>query len=255
MLKIRNLDAGYGSLNVLRRVSIHVRSGEIVTIIGANGAGKTTLLKTITGLIRAQSGEVLFNNADIGAVPTERIVFSGCSLVPEGRQVFPAMPVKENLLLGAYVQFKRGKKREIEQDLGRVYGLFPVLKQREHQLAGTLSGGEQQMLAMARALMARPSLIMLDEPSMGLAPLMVKEIFNIIVRIREEGSTVLLVEQNARSALRIANRGYVLETGRIMLEGEAEDLLANRDVQRAYLGRDLDSENAMQGPGAGGQGK
>ena len=247
MLRIRNLDAGYGSLNVLRRVSIHVRSGEIVTIIGANGAGKTTLLKTITGLIRAQSGEVLFNNADIGHVPTERIVSSGCSLVPEGRQVFPAMPVKENLLLGAYVQFKRGKKQEIERDLGRVYGLFPVLKQREHQLAGTLSGGEQQMLAMARALMARPALIMLDEPSMGLAPLMVKEIFNIIVRIREEGSTVLLVEQNARSALRIANRGYVLETGRIMLEGEAEDLLANRDVQRAYLGRDID-ENKEQGP-------
>jgi branched-chain amino acid transport system ATP-binding protein len=249
MLRIRNLDAGYGSLNVLRRVSIHVRSGEIVTIIGANGAGKTTLLKTITGLIRAQSGEVLFNNADIGHVPTERIVSSGCSLVPEGRQVFPAMPVKENLLLGAYVQFKRGKKQEIERDLGRVYGLFPVLKQREHQLAGTLSGGEQQMLAMARALMARPSLIMLDEPSMGLAPLMVKEIFNIIVRIREEGSTVLLVEQNARSALRIANRGYVLETGRIMLEGEAEDLLANRDVQRAYLGRDID-ENMEQGQGS-----
>jgi len=240
MLRIRNLDAGYGSLNVLRRVSIHVRPGEIVTIIGANGAGKTTLLKTITGLIRAQSGEILFNGLDIGNVPTERIVSGGCSLVPEGRQVFPAMPVKENLLLGAYVQFKRGKKQEIEQDLKRAYELFPVLRQREHQLAGTLSGGEQQMLAMARALMARPSLIMLDEPSMGLAPLMVKEIFNIIVRIREEGSTVLLVEQNARSALRIASRGYVLETGRIMLEGEAEDLMANRDVQRAYLGRDID---------------
>ena len=242
MLRIRNLDAGYGNLNVLRRVSIHVQPGEIVTIIGANGAGKTTLLKTITGLIRAQAGEVLFNGQDISKAPTEQIVYRGCSLVPEGRQVFPAMPVRENLLLGAYVQFKRGHKQEVEQDLGRVYGLFPVLKQREHQLAGTLSGGEQQMLAMGRALMARPKLIMLDEPSMGLAPLMVKEIFNIIVRISKEGNTVLLVEQNARSALKIANRGYVLETGRVILEGAAEDLLANRDVQRAYLGRDIDTE-------------
>ena len=244
MLKIRNLDAGYGGLTVLRRLSLHVKSGEIVTIIGANGAGKTTLLKTITGLLRAQAGEIEFNGRDIGRVPTERIVFSGCSLVPEGRQVFPAMPVKENLLLGAYVQFKRGNKHEVERDLGLVNSLFPVLKQREHQLAGTLSGGEQQMLAIGRAIMARPKLIMLDEPSMGLAPIMVKEIFNIIVKLREEGNTVLLVEQNARSALKIANRGYVLETGRIILSGEADDLLANRDVQRAYLGRDLDNDAA-----------
>jgi branched-chain amino acid transport system ATP-binding protein len=240
MLKIRNLDAGYGGLSVLRRLSLHVKAGEIVTIIGANGAGKTTLLKTITGLLRARAGEILFDDRDILRVPTERIVFSGCSLVPEGRQVFPAMPVHENLLLGAYVQFKRGNKHEVERDLGRIYSLFPVLKQREHQLAGTLSGGEQQMLAIGRALMARPKLLMLDEPSMGLAPIMVKEIFNIIVKLREEGNTVLLVEQNARSALRIANRGYVLETGRIILAGEAEELLANRDVQRAYLGREID---------------
>jgi branched-chain amino acid transport system ATP-binding protein len=240
MLKIRNLDSGYGNLMVLRRVSLHVNPGEIVTIIGANGAGKSTLLKTITGLVSAQAGDIEFNGRNIRHVPTEQIVRDGCSLVPEGRQVFPAMPVSENLLLGAYVQLKRGKKHEVERDLEHVYGIFPILKQREHQLAGTLSGGEQQMLAMARALMARPSLIMLDEPSMGLAPLMVKEIFNIIVRLREEGNTVLLVEQNARSALKIANRGYVLETGRIILEGEADDLLANRDVQRAYLGRDID---------------
>jgi branched-chain amino acid transport system ATP-binding protein len=239
MLKIRNLDAGYGGLRVLRRVSIHIKPGEIVTIIGANGAGKTTLLKTITGLIRAQSGEIQFQGEDIGRVSTDRIVYAGCSLVPEGRQVFPAMPVQENLLLGAYVQFKRGKKQEVEHDLAHVYEIFPVLKERRQQFAGTLSGGEQQMLAIARALMARPKLIMLDEPSMGLAPLMVKEIFNIIVRLRKEGNTVLLVEQNARSALKIANRGYVLETGRIILEGDAEDLLANRDVQRAYLGRDV----------------
>jgi len=239
MLKIRNLDVGYGSLNVLRRVSLHVKPGEIVTIIGANGAGKTTLLKTVAGLLRAQAGEIVFNGHEISRMPTERIVFDGCSLVPEGRQVFPAMPVKENLLLGAYVQFKRGERQNVSRDLDHVYHLFPVLKQREHQLAGTLSGGEQQMLAIGRSLMARPKLIMLDEPSMGLAPLMVREIFNIIARIREEGNTVLLVEQNARSALKIANRGYVLETGRIILEGEAGNLLANRDVQRAYLGRDL----------------
>jgi branched-chain amino acid transport system ATP-binding protein len=240
MLKIRNLDAGYGSLNVLRRVSIHVKPGEIVTIIGANGAGKSTLLKTITGLLRARAGDILFDNEDIGRMPTERIVLRGCSLVPEGRQVFPAMPVIENLLLGAYVQYRRGNRQVVEKDLGHVYDLFPVLRQRERQLAGTLSGGEQQMLAIGRALMARPKLIMLDEPSMGLAPLMVKEIFNIIAKLRDEGNTVLLVEQNARSALKLANRGYVLETGRVILEGGAEDLLANRDVQRAYLGREAE---------------
>jgi branched-chain amino acid transport system ATP-binding protein len=240
MLRIRNLSAGYGSLNVLRRVSLHVKAGEIVTIIGANGAGKTTLLKTVTGLLRAQSGEVLFRDEDIQRVPPEQVVSRGCSLVPEGRQVFAAMPVRENLLLGGYVQFKRGRHDEVKSDLERVYGLFPVLK---HQLAGTLSGGEQQMLAIARALMARPGLIMLDEPSMGLAPLIVKDIFSIIAKLREAGNTVLLVEQNARSALKISDRGYVLETGRIILEGAAGDLLANREIQRAYLGKDLDGEN------------
>jgi branched-chain amino acid transport system ATP-binding protein len=243
MLKVHNLSAGYGSLNVLRRISLHVKAGEIVTIIGANGAGKTTLLKTVTGLLRAQSGEILFRDENIQRIPPEQVVFRGCSLVPEGRQVFAAMPVRENLLLGGYVQYKRGKHDEVKSDLERVYNLFPVLKQREHQLAGTLSGGEQQMLAIARALMARPSLIMLDEPSMGLAPLIVKDIFAIVRKLRNEGNTVLLVEQNARSALRISDRGYVLETGRIILEGAAEDLLANREIQRAYLGKDVDGEN------------
>ena len=243
MLRIRNLGAGYGSLSVLRRVSLHVKVGEIVTIIGANGAGKTTLLKTITGLIRASSGNVLFRDEDIRRVPPEQVVFRGCSLVPEGRQVFATMPVRENLFLGAYVQYRRGNHGEVKRDLEHVYSLFPVLKRREHQLAGTLSGGEQQMLAIGRSLMARPSLIMLDEPSMGLAPLIVKDIFAIISRLRDEGKTVLLVEQNARSALRIANRGYVLETGRIILEGDAADLLANREIQRAYLGKDIDGEN------------
>jgi branched-chain amino acid transport system ATP-binding protein len=242
MLRVRNLDVAYGSLSVLRRVSIHVKAGEIVTLIGANGAGKTTLLRSIAGLVAPRGGEVAFAGQDLAGVTTQRRVALGCSLVPEGRQVFAAMPVRDNLLLGAYVQYRRGKRDEVRQDLERVYELFPVLAKREQQLAGTLSGGEQQMLAMGRALMARPSLIMLDEPSMGLAPLVVKDLFSIIARISREGTTVLLVEQNARSALKIASRGYVLEIGRIVLEGSAEDLLANRDVQRAYLGSDVDVE-------------
>jgi branched-chain amino acid transport system ATP-binding protein len=243
MLTVRNLDAGYGGLSVLRHVSLHVTEGEIVTIIGANGAGKTTLLRTISGLLRARAGEIRFRNEDISPLPAEKVVARGCSLVPEGRQVFATMPVRENLLLGAYIQHKRGRHDEVRRDLEHVDGLVPVLRQREHQLAGTLSGGEQQMLAIGRALMARPSLLMLDEPSMGLAPLIVKDIFGIIRRLGGEGRTVLLVEQNARSALRIADRGYVLETGRIVLQGAGEDLLANREIQRAYLGKDLDAEN------------
>jgi branched-chain amino acid transport system ATP-binding protein len=242
MLKIRNLDAGYGRVAVLRRVSLHVSAGEIVAIVGANGAGKTTLLKTVTGLVRARAGEIALDGRCILRTPTEETVAMGCSLVPEGRQVFADMSVRENLLLGAHVQYRRGRRGEVSADLARMYRLFPVLAERERQLAGTLSGGEQQMLAMARALMARPALLMLDEPSMGLAPLVVKDIFDIVVRIAAEGSTVLLVEQNARSALKIAHRGYVLETGRIVLQGTSEELLANRDVQRAYLGRDVNAE-------------
>ena len=243
MLRIRNLDAGYGPLTALRRVSLHVNRGEIVAIIGANGAGKTTLLQTITGLVRARAGEILLGGRDVRRAPTEEMVALGCSLVPEGRQVFAAMPVRENLLLGAYVQLRRGRRREVKQDLERIYALFPILRERERQLAGTLSGGEQQMLAMGRALMARPSLLMLDEPSMGLAPLVVRDVFRTIARIGAEGCTVLLVEQNARGALRIASRGYVLETGRIVLEGTSDELLSNRDVQRAYLGRDVGDSN------------
>jgi branched-chain amino acid transport system ATP-binding protein len=238
MLRIRNLEAGYTSLKVLRRISIHVSAGEIVTIIGANGAGKTTLLKP-------QAGEILFEKQPITRLTPEKIVFLGCSLIPEGRQVFAPMSVKENLLLGGYVQYRRKKGAEVAADLERIFELFPRLQERQAQLAGTLSGGEQQMLAMGRALMARPKLIMMDEPSMGLAPLIVKDIFGIIARLRHEGNTVLLVEQNAKAALAIADRGYVLETGRIILEENAEDLLANRDVQRAYLGRDLDTETKI----------
>ena len=246
MLKIKNLESGYGSLKVLRRISMHVNPGEIVTIIGANGAGKTTLLHSISGLLKARAGEILFDKKDILRLTAEKIVFMGCSLVPEGRQVFSTMTVYENLLLGGYVQYRKGQKENLRQDLERIFDLFPRLREREKQLAGTLSGGEQQMLAIGRALMARPKLIMMDEPSMGLAPLIVKDIFQIILKLRKEGNTVLLVEQNAKAALSIADRGYVLETGRILLQGPAEDLLSNKDVQRAYLGRDLDSEMELK---------
>ncbi len=243
MLRIRNIESGYGSIKVLRKVSLHVSPGEIVAIIGANGAGKTTLLRSISGLLKPWSGQIWFRGQDITRTPAERIVKLGCVLVPEGRQVFSTMTVRENLLLGATVRLKRGDHGEIERDMNWIYSLFPQLADRQNQIAGTLSGGEQQMLAIGRALMARPELLLLDEPSMGLAPNIVREIFNYIVRLRKElGLTVLLVEQNARSALRISDRAYVLETGRIILEGPSEDLLQDREVQRAYLGRDLDRE-------------
>ncbi len=239
MLRIKNLEAGYGSLKVLRKVSMHIGPGEIVTVIGANGAGKTTLLKTISGLLCAQAGEIIFAKRNLRMLSPEMIVFLGCSLVPEGRQLFAPMTVRENLILGAYVQYRRRRQEEVKEDLERVFALFPRLKERETQLAGTLSGGEQQMLAIGRALLSRPAVLLLDEPSMGLAPRLVREIFDHIARLRSErGMTILLVEQNARGALHIADRGYVLETGRVVLEGTAEDLLANRDVQRAYLGRE-----------------
>ena len=241
MLTIRNLDVAYGAVNVLRRVSLHVNAGQIVAIVGANGAGKTTLLKAVMGLVRPRGGEIAVDRRSIVGNRTERTVAMGCSLVPEGRRVFGDMTVRENLVLGAHVQYRRGKAAEVRQDLERAFAMFPVLARRERQLAGTLSGGEQQMLAIGRALMARPTLLMLDEPSMGLAPLVSKEIFDTIVRISRAGSTVLLVEQNARAALKIAHRGYVLETGRIVLEGTSEELLANRDMQRAYLGREAEA--------------
>jgi branched-chain amino acid transport system ATP-binding protein len=242
MLTVRNLDVAYGAVTVLRRVSLHVNAGQIVAIVGANGAGKTTLLKAITGLVKPRGGEILLDKRPILRTRTEAIVARGCSLVPEGRHVFGDMTVRDNLVLGGHVQLRRGRRDEVRQDLERILALFPVLARRSGQLAGTLSGGEQQMLAMGRALMARPTLLMLDEPSMGLAPLVVKGILDTIVRISQEGSTVLLVEQNARAALRIAHRGYVLENGRIVLQGTSEQLLANRDMQRAYLGKDASAE-------------
>lgn len=237
MLKIRNLRSGYGKIKVLKNISMHVDPGEIVTIIGANGAGKTTLLASIAGLVKAESGEVEFKGTNILKIKAASIPALGCVMVPEGRQVFATMTVEENLLLGGHVLQKQGQK-VITDLLEYQYELFPILRDRKGQLAGTLSGGEQQMLAMGRALMSKPSLVMMDEPSTGLAPLIVKEIFQIIVRLRDEGNTVLLVEQNAKAALGIADRGYVLETGKIIVQGPAGDLLANQDVQRAYLGRE-----------------
>ena len=237
MLKIRNLYAYYGSVTALSGVTCHIKEGEIVALIGANGAGKTTLLNAICGLVR-KKGEVTFQGREVGKTPAERLVGLGISQVPEGRQLFAPMTVAENLELGAYLRYGREIRAEIARDLERVFHLFPVLKERQGQQAGTMSGGEQQMLAIARALMAKPRLLLLDEPSLGLAPLVVETILATISRLREEGMTILLVEQNARAALKVAARAYVLETGRIILSGSAQDLLADRQVTRAYLGRD-----------------
>ncbi|GAK54295.1 HAAT family amino acid/amide ABC transporter ATP-binding protein 2 [Candidatus Moduliflexus flocculans] len=243
MLKIRNLDSGYGKLRVLKNVSLHVNPGEIVGIIGTNGAGKTTLLHSISGVMRPWAGDIVFDNNAILGIPAHKIVALGCALVPEGRQVFAPMTVEENLLLGAYTQFRRKAGAAIHDELQRIYAMFPILQQRSRQFAGTLSGGEQQMLAIGRALMSKPAFIMLDEPSMGLAPLVVKEIFRAISSLRDSGRTVLIVEQNSKAVLGIADRGYVMETGSIVIEGTAQELLNNTDVQRAYLGKDYQRIN------------
>jgi branched-chain amino acid transport system ATP-binding protein len=240
MLKIKNVNAYYGKVHALKNVSLHLNRGEIVTLIGANGAGKTTLLNTLSALIPAASGEILLEGKGITGLAADRVVSLGLSQVPEGRQVFNPLTVEDNLELGAYLRYRAGgQKGEIAADLERMFLMFPRLKERRRQAAGTLSGGEQQMLAIGRALMARPKLLLLDEPSMGLAPLVVQDIFRVIVRLREEeGTTILLVEQNARAALKVADRGYVLETGKVILEGKGSELLENKEVQRAYLGRD-----------------
>ena len=233
MLKIDNIDVYYGAIHALKGISLEVKEGEIVTLIGANGAGKSTTLRTISGLLKPKTGSITFLGQDIAGVRAHEIVKKGISQVPEGRRVFAEMTVMENLDLGAFV---RKDKAGIQQDLKHVFELFPRLEERKNQSAGTLSGGEQQMLAMGRALMSRPKLLLLDEPSMGLAPLLIKEIFNIIVDINKSGTTVLLVEQNANMALSIANRAYVLETGRITLSGSAQAFAASEDVRKAYLG-------------------
>ncbi len=242
MLALKNVDVFYGKIHAARRVSLHVKAGEIVALIGGNGAGKTTLLTAVSGLLRPAGGEIALAGESILGLAPERVVRLGLSHVPEGRLVFSPLSVEDNLRLGAYTRRDREGREAAARTLARIYEMFPVLAERRAQAAGTLSGGEQQMLALGRALMAGPRLLLLDEPGMGLAPLVVRDIFRLIVRLRDElGLTVLLVEQNARSALRIADRGYVLETGRIILQGPADELLANKDVQRAYLGRDLDA--------------
>lgn len=232
MLKIENLHVHYGMIHAIKGVSFHVEEGEIVTLIGSNGAGKSTILKTISAILNPTEGDIQFCNNSIVTVSAHKIVEDGLSHVPEGRRVFPLLTVEENLQLGAYT---RKDKAEIEKDLKNVYKKFPRLEERRKQSAGTLSGGEQQMLAIGRALMAKPKMILLDEPSMGLAPILVDEIFNTIEEINKAGTTILLVEQNANRALHIADRGYVLETGTITHSGKAEDLLNDEKVKEAYL--------------------
>ena len=232
MLKVDNLNVYYGSIHAVRDISFEVNQGEIVSLIGANGAGKSTILKTISGLLRSKTGTINFLDEPIQSVAPHKIVLKGLAQVPEGRRVFTQLTVEENLEMGGYTR----KKNEVEPDLDHVYDLFPRLKERRRQTAGTLSGGEQQMLAMGRALMSHPKLLMLDEPSMGLAPLLVAQIFEIIQRLHDQGTTILLVEQNAQMALSIADRGYVLETGNVVLTAPAKELLENDQVRKAYLG-------------------
>ena len=234
MLEVRDLVVSYGGIEALKGISFDVEEGSIVTLIGANGAGKSTTLRSITGIVPIQSGTITFNGEDITRMDTQKIVSKGIALVPEGRRVFANLTILENLKIGAYL---RNDKAGIQKDIDYIYSLFPRLKERNWQLAGTLSGGEQQMLAVGRAMMTRPKLIMMDEPSLGLAPLVVKDIFSIIKTLKETGITVLLIEQNANAALNAADIGYVMETGNITLTGTGEELLASKDVQEAYLGK------------------
>jgi branched-chain amino acid transport system ATP-binding protein len=240
MLKVKNINTYYGQVHALKNVSLHLSEGEIVTLIGANGAGKTTILNSISAVTPPLNGEILLDGVPITRLAPDKIVDMGISQVPEGRQVFKPLTVEENLELGAYLRYRKREGRgAIKKELDGIYSLFPVLLERRKQMAGTLSGGEQQMLAIGRALMARPRLLLLDEPSMGLAPLIIQEIFAVIENLRrEKKTTVLLVEQNAKAALKMADRGYVLETGKVILEGMASELLENKEVQRAYLGKE-----------------
>ena len=233
MLEVKDLEVYYGVIQAIKGISFHVDKGEVIALIGANGAGKTTTLHTVTGLLSPKKGKVIFQGKDITKVPAHKIVSMGMAHVPEGRRVFAELSVYENLKMGAYT---RTDKAEIEESLKSVYKRFPRLEERKNQMAGTLSGGEQQILAMGRALMSKPSIILMDEPSMGLSPILVNEIFDIIRSVSESGTTVLLVEQNAKKALSIADRAYVLETGNITLEGNAKDLLEDDSIKKAYLG-------------------
>lgn len=233
MLEIKDLEVYYGVIKAIKGISFEVEEGEVIALIGANGAGKTTILHTVTGLIGAKNGNIMFNGTDITKIAGHKIVSMGMAHVPEGRRVFAQLSVYQNLMMGAYT---RKDKKEIAETLDSVYYRFPRLEERKNQMAGTLSGGEQQMLAMGRALMSRPKIILMDEPSMGLSPIFVNEIFDIIKEVSESGTTVLLVEQNAKKALSIADRAYVLETGNIVLEGKAKELLHNDSIRKAYLG-------------------
>lgn len=234
MLTIKDLHVSYGGIKALRGINVDVEDGKIVTLIGANGAGKSTLLRTISGLVKAESGSIDFNGTELTSLAVNKICSQGIALSPEGRRVFTDLSVEENLKIGAYL---RNDKKEIEKDMEWVYELFPRLKERSWQFAGTLSGGEQQMLAVGRALMSRPKILMLDEPSLGLAPLVVQQIFEIIKTINKKGVTVLLIEQNANMALKIADVAYVIETGEIVLKGSGKELLENETVKEAYLGK------------------
>ena len=233
MLKVSNLKVRYGMIEAIKGIDFEVNDGEIVTLIGANGAGKTTTMHTISGLLKAYDGSILLNDTELTKVASHDIVKMGLAQCPERRRVFASQSVEDNLMLGAYL---RKNKQEIQEDLKKVYDLFPRLLERKKQLAGTLSGGEQQMLAMGRALMSKPKILLLDEPSMGLSPLLVKEIFSIIKEINKQGTSILLVEQNAKMALAIADRAYVLETGKIVMSGTGEELLKSEDIKKAYLG-------------------
>lgn len=232
MLKVQDLSVHYGMIQAVHNVSFEVKQGEIVSLIGANGAGKTTILRTISGLVRPSNGKIIFEGKNIEKAAPQKIVADGLSQVPEGRHVFSGLTVQENLDMGAFLR----KDNTLKEDFEQIFAKFPILKERRNQDAATLSGGEQQMLAMGRALMSKPKLLLLDEPSMGLAPIFIKEIFSIIQEIQAQGTTVLLIEQNAKMALSIANRGYVLETGKIVLEGTGKELLASEAVRKAYLG-------------------
>lgn len=233
MLELNDVNVYYGKIHAVKKISLKIKQGELVALLGANGAGKTTTLRTISGMLRAKSGSIIFNGQDINKIDAHKIVEMGIAHCPEGRQVFSRLSVLENLKIGAFL---RKDNKKIEEDLEMVYSLFPVLAERKSQSAGTLSGGEQQMLAIGRALMSNPSLLLFDEPSLGLAPIIIEKIFKVIKELKNEGKTILLVEQNAYNALAIADRGYVLETGNTKLSGEAGELLANDEVKKAYLG-------------------
>ncbi len=232
LLSVKNINVYYGAIHAIKGISFEVNQGEIVTLIGANGAGKSTTLQTVSGLLRSKTGSITFMDKNISNLPAHKIVERGLAQVPEGRRVFLQMSVEENLEIGAFTK----KKSSVSEDIEKVFEQFPRLKERRRQVAGTLSGGEQQMLAMGRALMSRPKLLMMDEPSMGLAPILVEQIFDIIVKLNESGTTILLVEQNAQMALSVAHRAYVLETGRITLTGTGDELAASEQVKKAYLG-------------------